>query len=121
MRIASVPSYKVPSAAYWILFSLYAEEKRFSELTAGILPRATVTKLLPELEGLKYIERNVSKTRPVQVTYSITDKGKKFVDDGFPQALKDVLGYIQVMLQVKPAEVEKAIKQIQGMSASQAC
>ena len=101
--------YHFPSTAYRILLALYDGNKRFREL-AEIFPKATVAKILPDLEKYKYVDRHVTNTRPLQVTYSITENGKKVVDDGLEEALEMIRNSIKQMYLVNQPEVFKVIK-----------
>src|SRR5918996_3390464 len=97
-------TYRFPSTAYRMLLSLSEGNKRFSEL-AEIFPKATVAKLLPELEKFKYVERHVTNTRPLQVSYTITNSGEQVLHAGLKEALKIIRSSIEAMRQVDPKEV----------------
>ncbi len=101
--------YHFPSTAYRILLALYDGDKRFREL-AEIFPKATVAKVLPDLEKYKYVNRHVTSTRPLQVTYSITENGRKIVDEGLEEALEIIRKSIKQMYLVNQSEVLKVMK-----------
>lgn len=60
-----------------IIYCLFSGSKRFCELQDSILeisPRL-LTERLKELEDNNIINRTISKERPIQVSYSLTEKG----------------------------------------------
>src|SRR5690349_15777018 len=93
--------YKVPAAAYWLLLYLYQHERRFHEIIKKF-PKATIAKILPSLEEYKYVKREISKGKPIQVTYSITDYGRKFVEDKTKDIMKDIVMVMGLMLEINP-------------------
>jgi DNA-binding PadR family transcriptional regulator len=101
--------YKVPAAAYWLLLYLYPKERRFHEIIKQF-PKATAAKILPSLEEYKYIKRNISKGRPIQVTYVITEKGKDFVTEKMEDVLKDIVLLIGRLSKINPQVISQFTK-----------
>lgn len=98
--------YNVPAAAYWLLLYLHPKERRFNEIIKKF-PKATVAKILPNLEEYKYVNRSVSKGKPIQVTYSITEKGKDFVEDKIQDVLIDIAKIIRTMKKINPQAISQ--------------
>jgi DNA-binding HxlR family transcriptional regulator len=101
----------IPATAYRVLLHLYAKDKRFSDIAKHV-PKATVAKILPELEAYKYIERIVSTTRPIHVTYRITEKGKTFVQNELERELYNVIKSVFVMSEVNQKTVLDALDKV---------
>jgi DNA-binding HxlR family transcriptional regulator len=99
---------KVPATAYRVLLHLYGKEKRFSDLAKHV-PKATIAKLLPELEAYQYVERKVSTKRPIRVTYKITEKGKMFVKSELDNELYNIIKSVIVMSEVNQKTVLDAL------------
>lgn len=110
--------YNVPAAAYWLLFYLYPKERRFNEIIKKF-PKATVAKILPNLEKYKYVKRDISKGRPIQVTYSITDNGKNFVGDKVDDVLKNIVDMMEEMLKINPQAISKLKKTDEWMPSEE--
>jgi DNA-binding HxlR family transcriptional regulator len=63
-----------------IVYNLLSGPKRFKELEKSlgkICPRM-LSERLKELEKLKLIEKKISSTWPLKITYGLTKKGKSF-------------------------------------------
>ena len=61
-----------------ILFYLLEGDARFSELLSEVVPiRSTLSKSLMELLEDELIKRIVIESRPIQVKYTLTEKGKQ--------------------------------------------
>jgi len=103
--------YKVPSAAYWMLLYLYSQDKRFSQLIHQF-PKATVAKVLPDLETYKYVRRSISHTRPPGVTYSITQKGKDFINQQLNVHLQGIVSAIEIVSRINPRMVSETLNEI---------
>jgi DNA-binding HxlR family transcriptional regulator len=66
--------------AILIVYHLFSGPKRFKELEKSlgqICPRM-LSERLKELEKLKLIEKKISSTWPLKITYRLTKKGKSF-------------------------------------------
>jgi DNA-binding HxlR family transcriptional regulator len=56
------------------------QELRYIEIQDNVnLSRSTINVAIHELEGLRLISRRITQTKPIQVYYSITPKGKEIV------------------------------------------
>jgi DNA-binding HxlR family transcriptional regulator len=66
---------------YEILKSLTEGNKRFRDFISLGIHKATVAKLLSELDNKGFIERVVISTKPFKTEYSITPLGKKLLDN----------------------------------------
>lgn len=64
---------------YEILKNLNENNKRFRDFLALGIQKATLAKILIELEEKGFIERNVVSTRPYKTEYAITERGKEFL------------------------------------------
>jgi DNA-binding HxlR family transcriptional regulator len=69
------------SPAYDILKNLNGQNLRFRDFIALGIQKATLAKLLRELEDNQLIERKVISTRPFKTEYGITKKGKAFYEE----------------------------------------
>src|SRR4051812_9135338 len=65
---------------YDILSELTDGSKRFRDLL-NYAPKATLAIRLRELERKSYLKRKVLNTRPIATEYSITNEGKRFLEN----------------------------------------
>jgi len=75
---------------YQVLKSLAEGNKRFRDFLAIGIQKATLAKLLIELEDMQLIQRNVVSTRPYRTDYSITGNGESFLKDTEKQIKKHI-------------------------------
>jgi DNA-binding HxlR family transcriptional regulator len=75
---------------YEVLKALGSADKRFRDFLALGIQKATLAKLLIELEEKKFIERKIVSTRPFKTEYSITPLGRKVLKLTTEQAKKEL-------------------------------
>jgi DNA-binding HxlR family transcriptional regulator len=61
---------------YEVLKSLHGSNKRFTDFLSLGIKKATLAKILIELEEKECIQRNIVSTRPYKTEYCITEHGK---------------------------------------------
>jgi DNA-binding HxlR family transcriptional regulator len=99
-----MPQVKDRSIKYTILLSLSTGEKRFSELKKEV-KRPTLAKELPGLERDGLIQRNVDpSTRPVRITYSITQRGKEDLHAAAGDIIRTMKERLRLLQRVVPAK-----------------
>lgn len=64
---------------YEILKSINESNKRFRDFQALGIQKATLAKILIELEEKRFIERNIVSTRPYKTEYAITKRGTELL------------------------------------------
>jgi len=64
-----------------ILYLYNVGSMRYSELLRNLIPsRSTLALTLRDLQEDKLVERRVKVTRPVQTSYTLSDKGKQVAE-----------------------------------------
>lgn len=108
-----MPMVKQGENEYRILLALAAKDRRFSELMKEA-KKASLSKALNELEGMRYITRNVStQTKPPTTTYRITRSGLDFLRAMADVHIRRANTELERWMRVAPEKV-KAIQAIKS-------